>query len=167
MVQLLVTYLEMNAPPRGPELSPPLGTVIVEREAPDATTYLALYRAIGAPLHWDQRSRMASDELQGFLTGPATRLYVLRLADRSVGMCEFDRVGEPDVELTHFGLIPDFQGQRLGPYLLDRALRSIWASPGTRRIWLHTDTYDHPKALSVYQRAGFQTYDQRVETFPD
>jgi hypothetical protein len=26
---------------------------------------------------------------------------------------------------------------------------------------------DHPKALSLYQRAGFVAYDRRVKEFPD
>jgi GNAT superfamily N-acetyltransferase len=167
LVQLLVTYLEMSAAPQGPALSPPIEGGIVERESVDEATYLALYRAIGAPLQWDLRLRMAADELQSFLTSPAACVYVLRLAGRAVGLCEFDRLGEPDIELVHFGLIPDAQGKRLGPYLLDRALRLTWTAHVPRRVWLHTDTNDHPKALSVYRRAGFQAYAQRVETFPD
>lgn len=166
MVVLLVTYLEMKAPPQENALSAPTDGITVEREALDQTEYLDLYRGIGAPLQWDQRLRMQPSELHSFLVNSTTHLYVLRLAGQAVGLCEFDGVGRPDVELTHFGLIPNVQGQRLGPYLLDRALRSVW-SYAPRRVWLHTDTNDHPKALSSYQRAGFQIYAQRAETFPD
>jgi hypothetical protein len=45
--------------------------------------------------------------------------------------------------------------------------RAVVWSYAPSRIWLHTDTWDHPKAQFVYQRAGFRTYVQRVETFPD
>ena len=34
--------------------------------------------------------------------------------------------------------------------------RGCWRCP--KRIWLHTDTWDHPAAVRVYQRAGFETY---------
>jgi hypothetical protein len=32
---------------------------------------------------------------------------------------------------------------------------------------LHTSTFDHPKALSVYQRAGFVAYARRSVLFED
>jgi ribosomal protein S18 acetylase RimI-like enzyme len=166
MVDLLVTYLEMKVPPVGPALSTFKNGTRMEREVVDTAAYLDLYRAVGGPMQWDQRLRMPVSYLHRFLNDPATHLYILRLERRAVGLCEFDGVGNPDVELTNFGLIPEIQGQKLGPYLLDQALRVIW-SQAPRRVWLHTDTDDHPKALPTYQRAGFQIYARRVETFPD
>ena len=59
-----------------------------------------------------------------------------------------------------------FQGRRLGPYLLDASLHAIWARK-PERVWLHTDTNDHPKALSLYLRAGFAIRERRLEAFPD
>jgi ribosomal protein S18 acetylase RimI-like enzyme len=75
-------------------------------------------------------------------------------------------LARPVVELTHFGLAPAFQGRKLGPFLLDQSLRAVW-SQKPERLWLHTDTCDHPAAQSVYSRAGFTAYAQRMETFPD
>jgi hypothetical protein len=34
-------------------------------------------------------------------------------------------------------------------------------------MWLHTSTFDHPKALGVYQRAGFAVYARRQISFGD
>jgi ribosomal protein S18 acetylase RimI-like enzyme len=31
------------------------------------------------------------------------------------------------------------------------------------RIWLHTDNWDHPAAVRVYERAGFRVYAIRDE----
>jgi ribosomal protein S18 acetylase RimI-like enzyme len=166
MVDLFVTYLEMTQPPAGQVLLPPsLGTTI-EREALEPLQYLTLYKAIGEPLQWDQRLRMPADALREFLSSSATHVYILRVEGQAVGLCEFDGVGGTEVELVHFGLVPAFQGRKLGPYLLDRALREIW-SHAPHRVWLHTDTNDHPKAKSTYQRAGFRIYAGRMETFPD
>lgn len=69
---------------------------------------------------------MPRAELLAFLRSDSTALYILRHGGRSVGLCEFEGVGERDLELKHFGLIPEVQGRRLGPYLLDWSLRSIW-----------------------------------------
>ncbi|PSJ59424.1 GNAT family N-acetyltransferase [Pseudaminobacter soli (ex Li et al. 2025)] len=166
MVDLLVTYMEMTHPPEGAALSVPAAAASIGRETLTPEDYLALYRAVGAPLNWDHRLRMPSDQLRDFLGDCATHVYVLRLDGRAVGLCEFEGVGRREVELVHFGLSPEVQGQKLGPWLLDRALREIW-SHGPSRVWLHTDTWDHPKAKSVYQRAGFHTFAERMETFPD
>ena len=68
--------------------------------------------------------------------------------------------------MVNFGLVPAMQGMKLGPFLLDRALRAVWQN-GPRRIWLHTDTNDHPRAATVYARAGFLPYCQRLEHFDD
>lgn len=166
MTDILVTYLEMTDAPQGPVLPLPVAEAGIARETLAPADYLALYRAVGGPLNWDQRLRMPADALHVFLASPATHIHLLRLDGRAVGLCEFDRVGEPEVELTHFGLIADVQGQGLGPCLLNRALHAIWLH-GSRRVWLHTDTCDHPKAISTYQRAGFRIYAERMETLPD
>lgn len=166
MVNLLVTYMEMLAPPQGAPLASPLPQAIVARERLDPSGYLDLYRAVGGPVQWDQRLRMAEAELETLLADDATHIHVLRVDGEAAGFCEFNEVGQPSIELVHFGLVPAFQGRRLGPFLLDRALRAAWARR-PERIWLHTDTHDHPAAQSVYGRAGFRAYTQRIETFPD
>jgi GNAT superfamily N-acetyltransferase len=166
MVDLLVTYMEMLAPPQSAPRAPPLAGAFVAREALDLAGYLGLYRAVGGPVQWDQRLRMAEVELEALLADDATHIHVLRVDGEAGGFCEFNHVGKAAIELVHFGLVPALQGKRLGPFLLDRALRAAW-SHRPQRLWLHTDTYDHPTAQSVYGRAGFKPYAQRMETFPD
>ncbi|WDZ76251.1 GNAT family N-acetyltransferase [Ensifer adhaerens] len=162
MVQLLVTYMEMCRQPAGEALPPPIVHAAVASERPDAASFMSLYRAVGEPLRWDQRQSMPAADLDHFLSSPSTGLYILRLEGRAVGLCEFDRIDTPDVELTHFGLVPEAYGRKLGPFLLDSALRSVW-DRGPNRIWLHTDEWDHPKAQDTYRRAGFSVFTQKLE----
>lgn len=166
MVDLLVTYMEMTERPGGDPFAVPVTGARIERERPNPCDYLALYRGVGEPLNWDQRLRMPGDALQTLLSDESTHVHVLRVDGKAAGLCEFVGAGGSEVELTHFGLIPEFQGKKLGPYLLDHSLRSIW-SLAPVRIWLHTDTNDHPGAQSTYRRAGFRPYAQRMESFPD
>ena len=35
------------------------------------------------------------------------------------------------------------------------------------RLWVHTNTLDHPKALPLYQRFGFKPYKQEQHEIPD
>ncbi|WP_077967912.1 GNAT family N-acetyltransferase [Ensifer adhaerens] len=162
MVQSLVTYMEMLRRPAGEAFPPPVAHATVASERPDVAAFLSLYRAVGEPLRWDQRLRMLPADLGSFLNSSSTNLYILRLDGRAVGLCEFDRADTPDVELTHFGLIPDVYGKRLGPFLLDNALRAVW-DRGVNRVWLHTDEWDHPKAQDVYRRTGFSIFTQKLE----
>jgi ribosomal protein S18 acetylase RimI-like enzyme len=166
MIHPLVTYMELLEPPAGSEIPAPIASVCIERERLGPRDYLSLYQSVGEPLRWDQRLLMPLTELDVFLRRPSTDLYVLRDRKRAIGLCEFDGAGKPDVELTNFGLVPEAQGKRLGPFLLDRALRAVW-SREPRRIWLHTDTYDHPKAKATYERAGFRVYAEKTEEFAD
>jgi GNAT superfamily N-acetyltransferase len=139
-------------------------------ESMESGAYLELYRRVGGPLRWDTRLRMPIGELDTLLAGGSLPIYVLRAPEHPVengrgaalGFCEFDRRAFPQIELKHFGLVPEAQGRGLGPWLLSTALGREWSS-GARRIWLHTDTWDHPAALGVYRRAGFRIYDRRDE----
>lgn len=117
MVQLLVTYMEMRTRPTGEPLLPPVEGTAFAPERLAAEEFLSLYRAVAEPLRWDQRLRMPADELDAFLRSPSTALYILRVEGSAVGLCEFERADTSDVELTHFGLIPQAQGRRLGPFL--------------------------------------------------
>ena len=158
--------MEMRQANSAPAFDSPLSGAAVARETLDMTDYLGLYRIVGGPVQWDQRLRLPAGDLARLLASPSTHIHVLRVDGEAAGLCEFNGVGRPDVELTHFGLIPAFQGRKLGPFLLDHSLRGVW-SHAPERLWLHTDTCDHPGAQAVYRRAGFRQYAQRMETFPD
>ncbi|HLW24933.1 MAG TPA: GNAT family N-acetyltransferase [Steroidobacteraceae bacterium] len=156
-----VSYLELLEPPRAPGAR--AGPERIERERLSVEAYLALYVAVGAPLRWDRRLALDRASLAALLEGERLELYVLRAGGgEALGWCELDREADPPIELTHFGLIPSAQGRGLGPWLLAVSLQAVWRS-GARRIWLHTDTWDHPAALGCYQRAGFRIYDRRYE----
>jgi len=130
--------------------------VLLERPMREA--YLALYALIGEPFGWDQRLKMPAADLELLLDGDFLRIYVLRnVAGDALGFCEFDRSDFPQIELKNFGIIAESQGRGLGPWLLSTALHSEWRS-NPDRIWLHTDTWDHPAARRVYERAGFRVF---------
>jgi ribosomal protein S18 acetylase RimI-like enzyme len=118
---------------------------------------------VGTPVGWDQRLQMSDQSLGDLLSGDSLSLYVLRDAGGlAVGLAEFDTSGHPDVELKNFGVVPEVQGRGLGSWLLATALHREWQA-GARRIWLHTDTWDHPAAIHLYRRAGFELVLERDE----
>jgi GNAT superfamily N-acetyltransferase len=158
---LRVNYLEQSEPAPPPALYWGSERVALERMTREA--YLALYRRVGELLRWDQRLSMPEVELEALLDGESLHIYVLRdLAGDALGLCEFDRGTFPQIELKNFGLVPEAQGRGLGPWLLATALQGEWRS-NPDRIWLHTDNWDHPAALQIYERAGFRVFDVRDE----
>jgi ribosomal protein S18 acetylase RimI-like enzyme len=158
---LRVTYLEARLPPLLP--NPRSGLERIAREHLSLSEYLGLYRSVGESLRWDQRLLMPEEELRALLDGDSLCIYVLRNSqDHALGFCEFDHRAFPQIELKNFGLIPAAQGAGLGPWLLTAALHKEWKF-NPKRIWLHTDTWDHPAAIRVYERAGFCVYDVRHE----
>jgi len=158
---LRVTYLELREPCRSPARHSGKERVAVER--PTRLEYLSLYRRVGEPLRWDQRLLMSEAELDALLCGGCLVIYILRsVPGDALGFCEFDHSSFPEIELKNFGLVPEAQGRRLGPWLLSAALQEEWKCKPAR-IWLHTDTWDHPAAIRVYEAAGFRAYDVRDE----
>jgi ribosomal protein S18 acetylase RimI-like enzyme len=158
---LQVTYMELRESPLPPTQR--FGPERAARESLSLWDYLALYRNVGESLRWDQRLLMPDAGLAALLEGGSLNIYVLRNGHgHALGFCEFDRGAFPEIELKNFGLIPEAQGHGLGPWLLSIALREEWQCSPTR-IWLHTDTWDHPAAVRVYERAGFRVYAVRDE----
>ena len=166
MVDLRVTYMELRRRPVDAVPAPDTEIFAIGHERPAVGDYLALYAAVGGPVQWDQRSRMPLPELQRLIANDSTVLFVLRLEAQPVGMCELLNADGSDIELANFGLVPAAQGRGLGAHFLNAALRTAW-SASTRRVWLRTDTNDHPRAIPAYERAGFRIYARGVETFPD
>lgn len=159
-VETTVTYLEMTSPPMTPPVALPAEKLALLRaEKISVEYYRYLYDAVGAAWHWTDRKRLSDAELAAIIDDELVEVYVLYDDGEPAGFAELDRREGNDIELAFFGIITRFIGRRLGPYMLDWAIRRAWDhSPD--RFWLHTCTLDHPKALATYQRAGFTVYGQ-------
>ncbi len=163
-IETVVTYLEMTAPPSHAEVPPRLGKLALLRaEQPTVSFYRYLYDAVGGAWSWVDRKRLSDDELAAIIQHPEVEIYVLYLAGVPAGYAELDLRQKPEIELAYMGLVPEAIGKGLGPYLLDWVIRRAWEESPTR-LWVHTCTLDHPKALALYQRFGFKPYMQRTET---
>lgn len=166
-LDMVITYLEMTAPPRlPPPPAPALKLAIMRIEQPTVPFYRFLYNSVGEPWLWYERRKMSDEALAGIIGDPKTDLYVIYVGGQPAGYGEIDKGQMPEIEIAYFGLMPGFIGLRLGPYFLRALVDTAWlASP--RRVWVHTCNFDHPKALALYQRLGFQPYRQERKTIAD
>lgn len=162
-----ITYLEMTAKPlRLPRPAPAAKLALMRAERCTPSFYRYLYIQVGEPWLWFERRVIDDTALAAQIHKPAIEIFVLYVGGVPAGFFELDTAVRRETKLCYFGLIPDFIGRRLGPYLLQAAIDQAWSRP-IDRFWLHTSTFDHPKALGVYQRAGFVVYARRPVRFDD
>lgn len=168
MLRCTVTSLEMTARPKLPPHPAPHGihSALLRAYRPTVAFYRFLYDTVGAPWLWYERREMDDETLAEVVQDDRVEIYVLYVEGVPAGYAELDRRQEPDIELAYFGLMPDFIGRGLGRYLLATAIDIAW-SYEPKRLWVHTNTLDHPSALTLYQRAGFVPYRRQDKLVPD
>lgn len=172
-IEVTTTSLEMRAPPSGlgsaPAMpNPGLPLALMRLSRPTIGYYRFLFEAVGKPWLWTSRRVMPDEELAAILSNPQVEITVLHVGGEPAGFYELERQEAGAVELKFFGLRPAFIGLKLGGWLLDMAIRAAWTEGrDTRRLWVHTCTLDHPRALATYQRAGFQAFQQETAREPD
>lgn len=162
-----VTQLEMMVKPARPAPPPPLARLALMRAEPATVSYYRyLYDTVGANWLWTDRRLWDDAKLKARLTDQRTDVYVLYVDGVPAGFGELFQTGMDVTDLAYFGLMPDFIGRRLGPFLLRSVIDIAWSRP-IRRMTVDTCDLDHPKALAHYQQAGFVPYAQRVVRKPD
>jgi GNAT superfamily N-acetyltransferase len=161
----VVTYLEMRAPPER-EKPTDGGLRICAVPAPTVAWYRELYRHVGERWLWFSRMMIDDRALAAQLADPARQILVVERDRETIGFAELDRSVEGEVEIAMFGVVPEATGTGAARFLMGEALALAWA-PGTKRVWLHTCTFDHPAAIPFYRRAGFAPYKFAIEVSPD
>ena len=163
-----ITHLEMTERPAHPHLSAPQGLncALLRLRTPTVRFYRYLYDAVGEPWLWFERRAMTDEQLAEIIQDERVEIYVLNVDGEPAGYAELDRRQPPDIELAYFGLLPDFIGKGLGRFLLTWAIDTAW-NHAPERLWVHTNTLDHPKALPLYQRCGFRPFRQEHKLFDD
>ncbi len=161
----VVTCLEMTA---RPELRPshPDGFSLERMGAPDTERFRALFREIGRDIMWFSRLIMPEEQLAAIIGDARVECLALVHEGRDIGLLELDYREEGQCELSFFGVVPSAVGGGAGRYLMNEALKRAWEKP-ISRMWVHTCTFDHPKALPFYQRSGFRPYQVMVEVHRD
>lgn len=151
-----VTHLEMVSPPTRRAAMPSRPRLALMR-APHIPLvfYRYLYEQVGKPHHWMVRREMGDEELVAILHAETTEIQVLYADGAPAGFFELDLARMPkEAEIVYFGMAPEFQGLGIGKFFFSEALDAAWAH-APEKVTLHTNTLDSPRALHIYQKAGF------------
>lgn len=162
IVEVITTHLEMFHAPTA-ELPPsPDGVRVVRAAPPGVRFYRFLYDGVGAPWHWYDRKRWTDAALAAVVDHPQVEVHVAWRHGAPAGYVELDRRTAGQCEVTYFGLFPEAIGGGLGTWLLRWGVREAWRDPALTRLWVHTCSLDHPSALGVYQKVGFEAFAQET-----
>ena len=134
------------------------------RERPTISFYRYLYDTVGADWNWFMRRRLSDEELAAIIHDDRVEVFVLYVRGVPAGYAELDRriEGRSRSPISASSRVRGAGLRRVSPRL---GARRAW-SYGPNRVWLHTCSLDHPRALGVYQRAGLGVYDRQVEHEP-
>ena len=165
-VEVTVTFLSMEGRPAYPRPHLPLGpaSALIAAERPPAWYFLDLYGAVGREFDWTDRRDDPQDVLEAFLHDPAVALYTFVRAGWPHGFFVLDARAPEVCNLAYFGLVSEAIGRGLGTFLLHTAVHMAWDRPGASRLTVNTNTLDHPRALPLYQKAGFAPFRRDTET---
>lgn len=168
-LEVTTIYLQMLWPPHAGQDAPPPprdDLHILHAERPPVRFYRFLYHNVGAPWLWYERRLLGDEQLAAIVHDPKVEVHVLYAGGVPAGYAELDRRAPGQVEIAYFGLMPDFIGQRLGGHFLRWTVKQAWV-PGPDRVWVHTCSLDHPRALETYVAAGFHEYNREKSSIPD
>lgn len=156
-IDVTVTHLEMTARPGWPRPHMPSGppAALIGAERAPVWYFLALYERVGAEYEWTDQIVAPADEVSAFLHDPAVTLYTFIRAGWPHGFFILDARAPSICNLAYFGLVPEAIGRGLGTFLLQTAVHMAWDRPAIERITVNTNSLDHPRALPLYQKAGF------------
>jgi GNAT superfamily N-acetyltransferase len=148
-----VTWLELITPaPQG--LAPPARMALRRFGPADAALFHGLYREIGRDWLWAGLIAAPEADIAARLARPDILSFAAMDGETPVGLIDLELTAE-GAEIVYFGCVPGFIGKGAGAWLMDETKR-ICRDAGVHRLWLHTCNFDHPKAVSFYQRQGFR-----------
>ncbi len=166
MVDYTINFLEMEARPSYPRPHQPLGhqAALLHAESPPVWYFLSLYDAVGSQYLWTDKHQESDEQLREFVQHPDMALYTLIRQGWPAGFFMLDSREAGICDLAYFGLVPEMVGQGYGKYLLQEAIHMGWDIPNTKKMTVNTCTLDHPRALAIYQSAGFEPVRQEHKT---
>lgn len=163
MAEVTVYYLQMESPQALLAATAAPDLEVKEAGVPQYRVNRFLYQLVGEHWQWQEKLSWSQQQWQDYAESGQLRTWIAYENGSPAGYYELEQQAGGDVEIKYFGLALPFIGKGYGGYLLSHALQSAWQMEGTRRVWVHTCSLDHPGALANYQARGMQLYKTELE----
>lgn len=168
-VTVVTHHLEMTAASALRPVLPPIeGLELKQAKVPCPELNRFFYTAVGGDWYWIDRLGWTYEQWLHWVDRPELETWVAYLDGTPAGYFELEAQPGGAVEVAYFGLLPRFVGRGLGGWLLTAALERGWQL-GAKRVWLHTCSLDHPRALANYLARGLREFkeERKEEELPE
>jgi len=116
------------------------------------------YKNIGKKHHWIDRLVWTDKQWIDYTIDKKIRTYVLKKKEDLVGYYELiSHTERNETEIAYFGILEEYQNQKLGSFLLTSAIQNSFLL-NSNRVWVHTCSLDHKNALDNYLSRGMKVF---------
>ena len=121
------------------------------------------YKNIGKKHKWIDRLAWSDEKWINYVSSKNVNTYVLKNKDDLVGFFELIIHQEnKEIEIAYFGILEEYQNNKLGSYLLSEAIKKSLCKKNIKRVWLHTCSLDHKNALKNYLARGMRIFKTEI-----
>ena len=156
-------YLEINSLQDLNEgLKPPSNYSLVLIDPINFQLNKFFYRNIGKKHKWVDRLSWSEEKWINYVSSKNVKSYVLKCNDNLVGFFELIfHLDKNETEIAYFGILEEYQNQKLGSYLLSEAIKLSF-NKNINRVWVHTCSLDHKNALNNYISRGMKIFKTEI-----
>tara|TARA_B100000579_G_C22685288_1_gene782310 strand:- start:502 stop:1005 length:504 start_codon:yes stop_codon:yes gene_type:complete len=133
-------------------------------DPPDFQLNKFFYKNIGKKHHWVDRLIWADKQWIDYINDKKVKTFVLKKKNDLVGYYELIlHLDQNETEIAYFGILEEYQNQKLGSFLLTSAIKNSF-SFNPKRVWVHTCSLDHRNALKNYISRGMKVFKKETIT---
>jgi len=116
------------------------------------------YKSIGKKHKWVDRLTWSEEKWINYVSSKNVQTFIFKKKDDLVGFFELIfHLEKNETEIAYFGILEEYQNQKLGSYLLSEAIKKSFIN-NINRVWVHTCSLDHKNALNNYISRGMKIF---------
>tara|TARA_B100000780_G_C21118779_1_gene452962 strand:- start:1378 stop:1884 length:507 start_codon:yes stop_codon:yes gene_type:complete len=136
----------------------PTNVKIYSESKKDININKFFYRQIGKDHFWRDRLLWSDNEWRKYINNKNIQTGIMKINENFVGFYEQEfHENENEIELIQMGILQEYQGMKLGSFLLKFIIQNSF-SRDVERLWVHTCSLDHKYALNNYLSKGLKIF---------
>ena len=123
------------------------------------------YRQVGKDHFWRDRLLWSDKQWKKYIDNKNLVTGIMKINDELVGFYEQEfHENQNEVELIQMGILKEYQGKKLGSFLLQYIIQTAF-SLNIERFFVHTCSLDHKYALNNYLSKGLKIFKEEEIDF--
>ncbi len=134
------------------------GTPEVCSPQKDSNINKFFYKNIGLEHYWRDRLLWSDKEWFRYVSNKNLETWIMKADGKFAGFYEQEyHPARNEVELINMGILKEYRGKGLGSKLLQHSTQESFKT-SIKRIWVHTCSLDHKRALPNYKSKSFKIF---------